>query len=154
MYESFSLNQEEPVLTEGYTCIYNPEKKISIEYPINWEYNSIDTGFYLDNTQTKSSIYVETTNPIEQFDKYTQIDYQKIIQNISSGAYLSSFLNNGEMIYGEAYFSSGTNKCWIENVLIDKKTYTLCLTYLSFSDYTSIDEGVFSHILDSIKYYS
>ena len=40
-----------------------------------------------------------------------------------------------------------------ENILIDKKTYTLSFTFLSVSDYTSVDEPIYAYMLDTIRFY-
>lgn len=153
VYTSFKLQKEEVSVSEGYTCIYNPSSKISIEYPVNWKFEAISSGFSVTNQNTQSLIYIENLKPIEKFSEYTQVDYVPLMQSLVSGSSLSSFLNKGDTIYGEAFATSGTTKIWIENILIDKKTYTLSFTFLSVSDYTSVDEPIYAYMLDTIRFY-
>lgn len=153
VYSSFELINQEPTIKEGYSCIYNRNIGLSIEYPLNWEYKSSADGFNITNNASGSSITLSVIDPIEQFKELTEIEYSKMIQNIVSGASLTSFSNTGAEIYGNAFYADKTGKYMIENVLVDNKTYTLALTFVSLSDYTSIDEPVFHAMLDSIRYY-
>lgn len=153
VYSSFKLQTEEKCVSEGYVCIYNPASKLSIEYPINWTYSSLSTGFSVTNQSTQSTVYVEIVDPLEQFDEYTQVDYLSIMQSLASGSSLSSFANKDGKMYGEAFVTNGTRKYWIENVLFDCKTYTLSVTYFSASDYTSVDEAVFAYMLETVTHY-
>lgn len=154
VYQSFSNIKEEKTIPEGYACTYNEGCNMSIEYPTSWAFSSSGSGFTVSNSNTTSSITVETAQVIPDFKEYTQIDYNQILQSFAQGASLTSFKNTGETIYGSAYYAQDNQKYVIENVLADNGTYTLILTFVSPSSNSQMDEGAFAHMLESIVYYN
>ena len=148
--DSLVLN-ENPSFAKDFACYYNANLGLSIEYPFYWVFNQNESGFYIENKDTKSGITVDIILQNIDLQSMTELSYLEMMRGTIPTIALTSFYNSGSTISAELFFNNEGKKYVVRNLIIRERNCILNFTYTGAADFVQQETDVFDKVIKSKK---